>query len=302
MHSFPEFAAMTTDMDSGVGVILDEIERLGLGSNTYVIFTSDNGGTEDIPNLPLRGGKRSLYDGGTRVPFIVRGPEVSADEVNHEAIILYDLMPTFAEIITGATNIVPEGIDGVSLLSNFGNKNLNVDRGDKGIYFYFPQRNKNNVDEENPAAAIIKGDYKLHVQFTTGQFKLFHRINDIEESIDVADQFPAIVYKMRLELRDYFKEVGAFTLLLNPTWKTKSGVMAKLRDYFKQTVEFIFTLTSMFGTYGEEIGDADEDGLDDKWEMQNLLTVFEDGTNDPDGDGFTNEEEEKNGTDPLVQN
>lgn len=275
VHNNSGFAGMTTDMDTGIGLILDAIEKLGIDDNTYVVFSSDNGGHSKFPTAPLRSTKRSLFGGGIRVPFIVKGPGVEAGGINGQAVNLYDLMPTFAEMITGSTAIVPDDTDGASLLSTFKDKNTEINRAGKGLYFYFPHKNKSGDHEGNPSAAIVKGDYKLHVQFETGQFRLFDvKAKDIEEQNDIAADHPELVQSLKLELRDYFKTVDSYALKLNPD-----------PDYNPNP--------------GPE-GDVDNDGLDDVWEFRNLLSVYYNGEDDPDGDGFTNAQEAEAGTDPLV--
>ncbi|MBN2132335.1 MAG: arylsulfatase, partial [Sedimentisphaerales bacterium] len=116
------YAAMITRMDADVGSICDRLRDLGLESNTLVIFTSDNGPYLDsgIPveffqsNRPFRGGKRDLYEGGIRVPFIARWPgRIPAGKTSDEILAFWDILPTFTEL---AGLPVPETIDGISML------------------------------------------------------------------------------------------------------------------------------------------------------------------------------------------
>jgi arylsulfatase A-like enzyme len=275
VHNDAGFAAMTTDMDTGIGLILDAIEKLNIGDNTYVIFSSDNGGHSKFPTAPMRSTKRSLFGGGIRVPFVVKGPGIEQGVTNEQAISLYDLMPTIADMVTGSTDRVPHDTDGSSLLPTFLDKNTPIDRGDRGLYFYFPQKSKSNEHEGNPSAAIIKGDYKLHVQFETGQVRLFDvKANDIEEAHNIADEHPELVSRLRLELRDYLNKVNSFVLKLNPD--------------------------PMYNPNPGPEGDVDNDGLDDGWEFRNLLSVHYTGEDDPDGDGYSNAQEAAGNMDPLV--
>ena len=103
----PEFAAMTSDVDDGIGRVLDKIRSLGLENSTYVFFLSDNGGRNTMPgqkgkgldrNHPLRDGKGSVYEGGIRVPFIVCGPGVEAGAVSRTPVTGLDIFPTVAEL------------------------------------------------------------------------------------------------------------------------------------------------------------------------------------------------------------
>ena len=117
-------APMLDDLDDGVGQLLAAIDKLGIGGNTYVFFSSDNGGSPDpMPaerqsqpprNHPLRMTKQYLYEGGIRVPFIVRGPGVKAGAICREPVAQYDLLPTFYDL-AGGREPLPAEIDGGSL-------------------------------------------------------------------------------------------------------------------------------------------------------------------------------------------
>ena len=119
------YAAMITRMDRDVGRIMALLKELGIDSNTLVIFTSDNGPLTRVPdafeffdsNGPLKGGKRDMYEGGIRVPFIVRWPEVVPEKkVSDEVIAFWDILPTFADIIDYPSEIRTDGISFLSAL------------------------------------------------------------------------------------------------------------------------------------------------------------------------------------------
>jgi arylsulfatase A-like enzyme len=116
-HGDAAYAAMTSDLDTSIGTLLAEIEKLGIADNTYVVFMSDNGAPggprRRAENLPLAGGKSQLYEGGIRVPFIVRGPGIQAGSFCREAVTGCDLLPTYCEL-AGAS--CPENIDGTSMV------------------------------------------------------------------------------------------------------------------------------------------------------------------------------------------
>ncbi|MCA9195693.1 MAG: sulfatase-like hydrolase/transferase, partial [Planctomycetales bacterium] len=106
-HTMPEFAAMTADLDAGIGRILDRLIELKMLDNTYVIMLGDNGGRTGIPgapissedlNAPLRDGKHSMYEGGLRVPFIVLGPGIKAGSVSTVPVTGTDILPTLADL------------------------------------------------------------------------------------------------------------------------------------------------------------------------------------------------------------
>ena len=125
-RGYPQaWAAMMEELDKGVGRLLDTLDELQIADNTYVFFTADNGGrgtvpggdTERLPtNFPLTGAKHSLYEGGIRVPFIIRGPGVKAGSVSHVPVAGYDFLATFFDL-AGGTGSLGNEIDGVSFCS-----------------------------------------------------------------------------------------------------------------------------------------------------------------------------------------
>jgi arylsulfatase A-like enzyme len=143
------WAAMLEEMDAGVGRLLDGPKELGIAENTYVVFTSDNGGHGSIPgretsrppaNHPLTGHKHQLYEGGIRVPFVVKGPSVPAGKVSHVPVAGYDLLPTFYDL-AGGQNPLPPEVDGVSLKTLWQNPRLaGIDRPQNGLIFHRPGR------------------------------------------------------------------------------------------------------------------------------------------------------------------
>ena len=98
---------MTEDTDTGIGELLDAITALGIDNNTYVILMSDNGGQINVTdNTPLFRGKNFIYEGGIRVPFIIKGPNVTPNSFNTEAIVAYDLFPTIAALTGSTANLL----------------------------------------------------------------------------------------------------------------------------------------------------------------------------------------------------
>ena len=266
-HKNVEYAAMTEDTDDGIELLLTEITNLGLDSSTYIIFVSDNGGQLNLTdNLPLSFGKSFITEGGIRVPFIIKGPNVSQNSRNSEAIVGYDLFPTIAEL-SGSSASLPANIDGQSIVPLLKGNSFTRE---KPIYFHSPHYDNNQ--NKKPRSAIVDGKNKLIVNYETGTFELFDLSTDIGESTDLSNSEGVYTRKLTIQLRDYLKEVNASMPTLD------------------------FTNASFSGTGL----DVDSDGLNDSWEFKELLSYTFGANDDPDNDGKTNLEEYLNGTDPYV--
>jgi arylsulfatase A len=226
----PTFAAMLEDLNTGLTQLLDEVDRLGIASSTYVFFTADNGGNityantdTSLPtnNHPLRMGKQYLYEGGIRVPFIVRGPGIRPGAVSHEPVAGYDLLPTFYELAAGRKSL-PSDIDGGSfddLLHSAGTGT--VKRALPGLVFHRPHL---------PAlshSAFRVGDLKLVVNWRTGEKELFDLSKDIREARNLAAMMPEKSEEMFTQLSGYLKTVNAETLAELPPSKAKKGAKKK---------------------------------------------------------------------------
>lgn len=187
-----KYAAMVKRLDDDVGRIVSHIQRLGLAENTLIIFTSDNGPLGSGPseeldnNGPLRGAKRSLYEGGIRVPFIASWPgEIHHGSVSGEIIAFWDLLPTFAEI-AGADAPVP--IDGISIVNALKGRGLNVKRD----YLYWDYGHTRRRYDQ----AVRMGEWK-GIRFGQGSpLNLYNLELDIGETKDVAAAHPDIVSRI----------------------------------------------------------------------------------------------------------
>jgi len=196
------YAAMIEDLDAGLGMMLDKLDELGIASNTYVIFTSDNGGGFR-GNAPLRGGKAQLWEGGIRVPTVVRGPGVRAGAQCDTPIAGWDFFPTISDLV-GNTKPLPDGIDGGSLRPLFESGNAGkVARGTEGLIFHFPWY------ADVPMSAIRLGDYKLIKNLNTGEARLFNLAEDISEASDLSKTMPDKAAELHARLTDYLKAVDA---------------------------------------------------------------------------------------------
>lgn len=208
------YASMVEAMDLAVGKVLAKLDELQLTDNTLVIFTSDNGGlstSEGWPtsNAPLRGGKGWLYEGGIRVPLIVRWPPaVKAGLVVDTPAYSPDLMPTILEA-TGAK--VPEGhlLDGVSLVQSV------TSPAERPLYWDYPHYGNQGGA---PGGAVRLGDYKL-IEWNEGHRReLFNVRTDAGEQTDLASSIPDKVQQLSELLAQWRIEVGAKQPTENPKY------------------------------------------------------------------------------------
>lgn len=210
------YAGMVEAMDAAVGKVLSKLEALGLDKNTLVFFTSDNGGlstSEGSPtsNLPLRGGKGLLYEGGIREPLIVRWPGVvkPGSEVATPV-----CSPDYFATLADVTGTQPTAkIDGVSLRPVLeGKGNL----PERALFWHYPHYGNQGGA---PGAAMRQGDWKL-IQWSENeqQPELFNLKNDLGETKNLAAQEPERVKAMLAELHAWQKDVGAVMPTPNPAY------------------------------------------------------------------------------------
>jgi len=198
------YAAMMEDMDTSIGMVLDKLKELDLEENTYVIFSSDNGG--GASNKPLQGGKARMWEGGIRVPMIVAGPKVSANSQCDVPVAQWDYLSTMHDLC-GSSASLPDNLDGVSLRPVFekGNKGRLAKR-DTGFVFHFP------AFYTIPITSYRDGDYKLMRHLNSGETKLFNVAKDMGETKDLTKSMPDKTKSMARKLDAYLKKVGAWTM------------------------------------------------------------------------------------------
>ena len=212
-HSMPEFAAMTSDVDEGIGIVLDKIKSLGLENSTYVFFLSDNGGRNTMPgqqgkqlhrNHPLRDGKGSVYEGGIRVPFIVRGPGVEAETVSHVPVTGLDIFPTIAQL-AGYQPTLPKALDGGSMTPvMFHGGRGKVARHKPFLFFH-------QAVARSAETALILGDDKLVKTWAKDQLELFDLSPGPDEERDLSASQPDKVRELHELMITFLDEVDAET-------------------------------------------------------------------------------------------
>ncbi len=218
-HNNAGYGAMTEELDRSLGAVLAKLDELGLADNTFVIYTSDNGGEVNgnvTSNKPLARGKTHVWEGGVRVPLVIRGPGIKAGSVSHVPVIGWDFFPTIAEWL-GISAALPANIDGGSLrevLLNAGHGE--VKRPTQGFVWYYPHyRDMKGV---RPQAAIRLGDDKLIKELETGQLHLFNLARDIGEEHDLAAEMPDRARELEGRLERYLDSVGAKRPTRNPDY------------------------------------------------------------------------------------
>ncbi len=225
-----EFAAMVTAIDDSLGRVQNTLDRLGLTENTIVVFYSDNGGmaaanlgnpARVVPpdlldaaystsNLPLRGAKGWLYEGGIRVPLIVRWPGAGqTGAVRDEPVISPDFYPTLLEM-AGLPSRPDQHVDGLSFAAAV--RGEDFERG--AIYWHFPHYSNHGM--QSPGGAVRDGAWKLLEYFENGTVQLFDLENDPGEQRDLAAEQSAQAAELRAQLHAWRESVSAAMPIARP--------------------------------------------------------------------------------------
>ncbi len=195
-----DYAAMVHHMDENVGRLLGRLDELNLSDNTIVVFTSDNGGKGSVTsNLPLRGMKHNLYEGGIRVPLIVRWPgKVAAGSQNACPLITNDLYPTLLDM-TGCPPEPRQHVDGVSFRTVLLGDAQTISR--EAIFWHYPHSRQE--------AAVRMGRHKLLHFFKANRFELYDLEDDIGERNDLSETEPELAKRLLAMLKRWQEDVGA---------------------------------------------------------------------------------------------
>lgn len=200
------YASMIEGMDRSLGDLLDCLVGNGIAEDTVVVFMSDNGQPKQVPrNEPLRGHKLTPYEGGVRVPLIVKWPGVTKPDsvCEDQYVIIEDIFPTFLEI-AGVEHYEQVGgkVDGVSFVPRL--------RGDRGypanrpIYWHFP-----NTYDQPPYSSVRRGDWKLIYHHATRKLELFNLKQDLSERNDLSRREPVKTRELAGILSGFLRETKA---------------------------------------------------------------------------------------------
>jgi arylsulfatase A len=217
-QSNPTYAAMVDSVDQSVGKVMAVLDEMGIADNTLVIFTSDNGGLiGPTDNAPLRSGKGYPYEGGIRVPVIVRWPTaVQGGWTCDVPVVSVDYFPTICEA-AGVGLPTDRVIDGESLMPVL--KRTGSLKRDT-IYWHFPHYRRDDVV---PYSIVRAGDWKLIKRYEGKQFELFNLRDDLSETHDLSDTMPEKVRELDGKLRKWLASVGAKLPVPNPAYDPRSS-------------------------------------------------------------------------------
>ncbi|GAB5554635.1 MAG: sulfatase [Saprospiraceae bacterium] len=219
-QSNPSYAAMLQSVDESIGQIQAQLQELGLAENTILIFTSDNGGLSTLPSrrtgptasLPLRAGKGWLYEGGIRVPLIVKWPaKIDAGLQSNLPVTSTDFYPTILELL-GLPLLPTQHADGRSIAAHL---SAQTELKEQPLFWHFPHYHGSG---NRPSAAVRQGDYKLIKWYETDSLELYNLTNDLAEQYNLVDSLPNKTQELHQALRSWQKGIGATMPTKNPNY------------------------------------------------------------------------------------
>lgn len=228
---------MGEDLDTSIGQILKKVEALGIADNTYIVVTSDNGYRHKFypdKKQPLHGAKWWVWQGGLRVPMIIKGPKISANSQFEHNVINYDFLPTFYEWAGGDAKEL-KNIDGVSLAAYLEGQTASSEFIDRSLYFHFPHY-RGSV----PSSAIISGSTKvMHFYESPDIPMMFDLKADQGEVSNIATQHPEKHKALFEKMMRYFHHVNARLPKVNPNFDL--AYYKKQKEYEKNQTWGAFT-------------------------------------------------------------
>ena len=219
----PKYASMIKAVDEGVGKILARLKKLGLEENTVVIFTSDNGGLSTLrrrgyptSNLPLRAGKGWAYEGGIRIPLIIKAPGVTRPgTLSKEPVISMDLYPTILSLL-GLPLRPGQHKDGLDLAPILAGRKKTLER--KALFWHYPHYHGSTW---TPGAAVRAGRWKYIEFYDWGTRELYDLETDEGERHDLSSKYPAKAKELQALLHAWQKSVGARMPRPNPDYRPR---------------------------------------------------------------------------------
>lgn len=198
--------AFVEHLDHGIGRVLDALKDAGLAENTVVVFSADNGGSlpHHQSNHPWRGGKQDHYDGGLRVPFLLRWPAgIKKPSVSHHTGLVFDIFPTLLEL---AGEKIPADTDAVSLLPALRGEQPDTSKRE----MYFTRLEGGDRYQGKPYEALLLGDWKLLRNDPFSPYELYNLRQDPREARDLAAEEKSVFAQLSAQLEQHIR-TGATT-------------------------------------------------------------------------------------------
>jgi len=223
-HQNATYAGMIENLDMNIGRVISHLKKTGKYDNTMIIFTSDNGGYLGdkigrngavTSNAPLRSGKGSLYEGGIRVPLIMKPPGTNfSGKIIEHLVASYDLHQTLLQL--SGVSKGDQKLDGVDLTGLISEDNRKL--SDRPLFFHYPHY----YETTTPVSAVIFDNHKLLHYDETGQIELYDLNNDPAELHNIKDQSPEMTNKLLVMLNNWKNSIRAESPKPNPNFKVKS--------------------------------------------------------------------------------
>ena len=226
-HKNPDYAAMVASLDENVGRILNKVEEAGISQQTVIIFYSDNGGlgkprTNAEQNYPLRSGKGSLYEGGIRVPLMIKWPGITnPGTVTDVPVTSTDFYPTFLDLLGfKGDEAHNNNLDGISIAPVLKDPHGNLER--QTLCWHHPHY---YPDRKGPVSAIRKGNWKLLHYFEDNTLELYNLETDTGENNNLVASHPEKTKSLYKSLKKWRKEVNARLPSQNPDYKPEKWLI-----------------------------------------------------------------------------
>ncbi|NCB67704.1 MAG: sulfatase [Bacteroidia bacterium] len=221
------YASLIEGMDKSLGDLLNWLETNGEAQNTIVMFMSDNGGFSNgaqwrggelfTHNAPLRSGKGSAYEGGIRVPMIVKYPgKTAAASVCKQPVMIEDFFPSILEMAGIKKPEIRQEVDGKSFVSLLEGKKMAQRRS---FFWHYPNLWDGTAPGVFPSSTILKGNMKLIYNYETGGKELYNLAVDLSETHNLANEDPVLLKKLSKELGQYLRKVKAQRPVIKATGK-----------------------------------------------------------------------------------
>ena len=210
------YGAMVSSVDENIGKIIQSLKELNLYESSLIFFTSDNGGIRAISNqYPLRAGKGSYYEGGIKVPLIIKWPNMSKkNTVSYSNVSQLDFFPTILDVIKN--DLKPNNLDGTSLKNHL----TNSTKINRDLFFHFPiyleaynkseDQGRDPLFRTRPGSVIISNNWKLHHYFEDNEVELYDLKNDPSEAINLIKTDRDVAVKLFQKLKKWRKNNKVF--------------------------------------------------------------------------------------------